>query len=464
MLMQLLVGMLVMVSVVQQVRSEPATLIVPDDFSTIQEAIDYAAIGDTVYVRNGTYYENITVTKPINLIGENSAGTIINGTTSDVVVDVSADNVTIQHFTIATSPWIYNLCIYLKGCHHTSIINDEISSEGYSIRLVSSDENTLSGNVFGGGYRWDDITLFDSNDNVIVGNMQADLADVAVDLGASHRNLVVSNMFDMNFACAVIISGSHNNTFIDNTIVGFSSFSVSDSNGTRIYHNNINAGGWGDASVSNSFNTLWDHGYPSGGNYWERFDGPDEFCGKNQDSIGSDGIIDSPRPIPSDDRDNYPFKEPDGWLNHPISVETNVTITDKTVTAKATRFVASGKIGDLGYVNVTMPVGFNVTEIKVLIDDQPVQQPFPTITTNGTHYFVYFEFTLSIHQISIHYANAYDVNSDGVIDIFDIAAVALAFGSKPTDSNWNLDADINEDELIDIFDLVVVALHFGEAS
>lgn len=57
-----------------------------------------------------------------------------------------------------------------------------------------------------------------------------------------------------------------------------------------------------------------------------------------------------------------------------------------------------------------------------------------------------------------------DVNADGIVDIFDITTVALAFNSKPGNSNWNPIADINNDGTVDIFDIVVVAIHFGETG
>src|SRR4030042_7035615 len=62
--------------------SDPSTWIVDDDgpadFSTIQEAINAADDGDTVFVRNGTYYEHIVINKTISLIGENPEDTIID--------------------------------------------------------------------------------------------------------------------------------------------------------------------------------------------------------------------------------------------------------------------------------------------------------------------------------------------------------------------------------------------------
>ena len=50
---------------VQTVWSSPVTIVVPDDYSTIQAAINAAATGDTVFVRNGTYYEHVTIDKSI---------------------------------------------------------------------------------------------------------------------------------------------------------------------------------------------------------------------------------------------------------------------------------------------------------------------------------------------------------------------------------------------------------------
>jgi hypothetical protein len=55
---------------------------------------------------------------------------------------------------------------------------------------------------------------------------------------------------------------------------------------------------------------------------------------------------------------------------------------------------------------ITFPVGLNKTEIKTFVDGVEAPLPFPIITTNGTHYFIYSEFTLSAHEIALHYAIA----------------------------------------------------------
>ena len=81
-----------------------ATITVPDDYSTIQQAINAAIAGDTVYVRSGTYYEHVSIGKSLTLQGEDRETTIIDGGGSGKVVYVSStNNVTISGFTIRNS-------------------------------------------------------------------------------------------------------------------------------------------------------------------------------------------------------------------------------------------------------------------------------------------------------------------------------------------------------------------------
>ena len=59
----------------------------------------------------------------------------------------------------------------------------------------------------------------------------------------------------------------------------------------------------------------------------------------------------------------------------------------------------------------------------------------------------------------------WDIDANEEVDIVDIVIVALAFGSKPGDDNWDPRADVSPAYgEIDIVDIVLVAIHFGEKS
>ena len=64
-----------------------ATLLVPEEYLTIQSAINASNHADTVLVSSGIYYENINFNgMNISLIGEERETTIINGNQNGSVV------------------------------------------------------------------------------------------------------------------------------------------------------------------------------------------------------------------------------------------------------------------------------------------------------------------------------------------------------------------------------------------
>lgn len=113
---------------------------------SIQEAIDAANPGDTIFVEAGTYYENLVVDKSINLIGANRDTTIINGGGSSNGVYVSADLVNISGFRILNCEvgiWISSsIDIDLYNLRISS--NNNYSPGGSSYDLFSTDSLDIS--------------------------------------------------------------------------------------------------------------------------------------------------------------------------------------------------------------------------------------------------------------------------------------------------------------------------------
>src|SRR5674476_826045 len=55
------------------------TLVVPQDYSTIGEAISHASAGDTILIQSGVYNENIRIDKSLMMEGQDQSNTIILG-------------------------------------------------------------------------------------------------------------------------------------------------------------------------------------------------------------------------------------------------------------------------------------------------------------------------------------------------------------------------------------------------
>ena len=88
----------------------------PGNYTKIQDAINDASDGDTVYVYDDSspYYENIVVGKSINLISEDRDTTVIDGGGSSDVVRVLADWVQISDFAIRNSVTSWELHMVLE--------------------------------------------------------------------------------------------------------------------------------------------------------------------------------------------------------------------------------------------------------------------------------------------------------------------------------------------------------------
>ena len=57
-----------------------------------------------------------------------------------------------------------------------------------------------------------------------------------------------------------------------------------------------------------------------------------------------------------------------------------------------------------------------------------------------------------------------DLNHDGIVDIKDAITFSIAFGSKPSDQDWNPDADMDGNGEVDMFDMIRICINFGKTA
>jgi parallel beta-helix repeat protein len=207
----------------------PRTLIVDDDlpadFCTIQEAINAASIGDTVFVRAGTYRENLVVNKSLSLMGENTSQTTIIARTSGKEITVEASRVTIAGFTIqgngSTRP--DNIGVYFESSTSLGNVSHNILiGHGYAISLGGSNHNVECNDLANNGVSG--IYLNGSSNNIIARNNVTGGKTGIFIAWPSSRNVLRENNLTGNELNLHVISydlqGFINDIDVSNTVNG----------------------------------------------------------------------------------------------------------------------------------------------------------------------------------------------------------------------------------------------------
>lgn len=120
---------------------------VPDDYPTIQAAIDNASEGNTILVKPGTYTELLRIYKSLTILGSGAASTVIEGPGGGSTVEISkgANNVVFAGFTVKGTgerPWSG---IYVRGLQ-SDIRENLIVNHWYGIHFYDSSDNILRNN------------------------------------------------------------------------------------------------------------------------------------------------------------------------------------------------------------------------------------------------------------------------------------------------------------------------------
>ena len=277
----------------------------PGNYTTIQSAIDAAVPGNTIFVYNGTYNENLVVDRTLSLVGENRDSTLINGGGFGDTIHVTADWVNLTGFfvwnggmngwdagieldqvhdcsildnnfivndfdgiflrsssnnTIANNIVIFNvdIGIYLLSSHNNTIIDNNVSSNGFNIALDSSNGNIIANNSASDSDSG--IGLFYSDWNTVTGNDAFDNTNHGINLEYSHNNRVDDNRASNHWYDDIRVYYSNGNILSNNTVsksrVGIL---VRESAKTTVTGNAASSNGYGIRSRDSTYGTFADN-------------------------------------------------------------------------------------------------------------------------------------------------------------------------------------------------------------
>lgn len=191
----------------------------PGNYTSIQQAINHASTGDTVYVYNDSapYHESVLVNKTIHLIGEQKETTVIDGSghIADLIT-VTAPQVVIQGFTLIHSGRDA-LVIHQDGATISNLIISNCTQHG--VYVYKSGENPTNRCTIR------DCTITGTTDGVIalVCNRTLITHDT---IRGNHAGITLTNSFFNNISFndidgneyGIVDSFSSNNLFLRNRI------------------------------------------------------------------------------------------------------------------------------------------------------------------------------------------------------------------------------------------------------
>lgn len=203
------------------------------DYTSIQEAIDNASAGDTVFVYKGVYSESINIYKKINLLAEK--GAVLDYNNKDDIITVNADGCRINGFIIRNcSGGIYFGIDIEKNVDDTVIENNVFkNNSGNSIYLYYASGIKILNNTFydDGIFIVGKKTNWDSH--IILNNT---VDDLPIFYYKNKVNLNISGL-----VCGQIILANCSNSIIRNNDVSKSKAGIylGFSNNNTIIKNNV---------------------------------------------------------------------------------------------------------------------------------------------------------------------------------------------------------------------------------
>lgn len=395
-----------------------STSVIVSPSESIQAAINNAAAGDTILVSAGTYNESLTVNKSISLIGEGRDQTIINGQNNQFIINITADNVTMEGFTIQNA---LNLNpsdgINILSSKGNVISHNRIENAQQGIAVTSSSDNVISDNIVTTNNQ-QGITFTSCSNNTVMNNMITNTQQ-GIALTSSSNNTISDNTITANNQGGVVVYVSNNNLFSGNMISdNYGGFSIYYSGGNAFSGNTLAGNYPNGATISysnfnifydnNFYDTIqidtglintWDNGRE--GNYWSNFAGYDS----------GDGTSSKTYQVSARNIDRHPlmgqfssFDATSAGETYGISIISNSTISGfkfgigEETGNKIIRFNVTGAESTVGFSRIAIPTALMNTSLIVLAGEMEIA---PTVlkSQNTALNYLYFTYAHSNQTI-----------------------------------------------------------------
>jgi parallel beta-helix repeat protein len=242
------------------IKAPYGTIVVPDDYATIQAAINAADPGETIFVRSGTYFEQLVIDKAVRLVGEHPETTTIRSG-DNVVISVKSDGVEVANFTVKTD--VGSVAVYASSASNCSIINNKIFSSYTGVRFEHANNSVFRNNFLEKNRKGIDLENWSYGiiqDNIFINNTQA------IWMVSSSYNTICSNTIVDPVRAGIMLEDSSNyNVVYGNNISRFlgdpqisnEGVTILQSSYNRIYKNLVTKITWACNVEIGSYNMIY---------------------------------------------------------------------------------------------------------------------------------------------------------------------------------------------------------------
>ncbi len=198
------------------IKAYAESIVVPDAFKTVQQAVDNAKPLDTVIVKAGRYAENVVINKPITLMAFDAAASpVISAADRDspVIKITETSGVHVSGITVTGSA--SNAGVLLANAHNSTLRNITATKNLSGIVLSHSNNNTVIDSTaeFNEIYG---IYLEYSNANKVANNTASNNSDKGFFISGSNGNTITGNNANLNTWNGMTIWASDNNVITRN--------------------------------------------------------------------------------------------------------------------------------------------------------------------------------------------------------------------------------------------------------